>query len=265
MGQAYDKFPKTGVGAHQPEQIWRDFEMFNIHINAHKQRWLKDVIDIMDCHRLDEDFCGLPDTSFDWNLTQSPAESGAITPACVDMVNGVLDFRTEGDDGDNAELTQMCECWQMASCYPLYGEIRFYLGDVIDTDFWFGYILQHTFFTPPAEYAVFRKDDTDALLDFTNTVTGAAAPTTTLGIATLVECTWYRLGIHWDGDGTIRYFLFADGDFPQTVLATGSHTTNIPAMVMSFGFGIQAGEGEVKDLYVDYVKSAQLRVITTPA
>jgi len=263
MGQDNLKFPKTGVGAHQPEQIWRDFEMFNIHINAHKQRWLKDVVDIMDCHRLEEDFCGLPDTTNDWELAESPVGSGAITPVCADMVNGVLKLATDGDDGDNAELTQMCECWQMANCYPLYGEIRFYLADVIDTDFWFGYILQHTFFTPPAEYAVFRKDDGDALLDFTNTVTGAAAPTTQLGMATLIKDTWYRLGIHWDGQGTIRYFLFADGNFPQTVLATGSHTTNIPAMVMSFGFGVQSGADAEKYLYVDYVKSCQLRVIST--
>ena len=84
-------------------------------------------------------------------------------------------------------------------------------------------------------------------------------------IATLAACTWYRLGIHWDGDGTIRYFLFQDGNFPQTVLATGSHTTNIPTSVMNFGFGIQSGAVAVKDLFVDYVKSAQLRVITTPA
>jgi len=265
MGQAYDKFPKTCVGAHQPEQIWRDFDMFNIHINAHKQRWLKDVVDIMDCHRLEEDFCGLPDTSFDWNLAQSPAGSGVITPACVDMVNGVLDFRTEGDDGDNAELTQMCECWQFVDCYPLYGEIRFYLSDVIDTDFWFGYVLDHTWFgVAPNEYAVFHKDDTNALLDFSTRVGGAVA-TDTNAIATLVACTWYRLGIHWDGDGTIRCFLFQDGNFPQTVLATGSHTTNIPTSVMNFGFGIQSGAAAVKDLFVDYVKSAQLRVITTPA
>ena len=258
--QAYDKFPKCNVGAHAPEQIWRDFSMFNIHINAHKQRWLKDVCDIMDCHRLDEDFCGLPDTTYDWNLAQSPAASGVITPACIDMVNGVLDFRTEGDDGDNGELTQMCECWQFVNCYPCYGEIRFYLGDVIDTDFWFGYVQGHTWFgVAPQEYAVFHKDDGDAFLDFSNAIGGVA--TTTVNIATLVQCTWYRLGIHWDGDGTIRFFLIQDGNFPQTILETGLHTSNLPTTVMSFGFGIQAGEAEVKDLYVDYVKSAQLRVI----
>ena len=259
MGQAYDKYPKISVGAHQPEHIWREFEMFNIHINAHKQRWLKDVCDIMDRHRFEDDFCHTPDTSYDWNLSQSPAGSGVATPGCTDMVNGVLDLATEGDDDDNGELTQMCECWKLDNCYPLYGEIRFKLSDVLQSDFWFGYIETASWFTTPDNYVVFKKDDGDAALDFANALTGTA--TTTTGIATLVALTWYRLGIHWDGDGTIRYFLIQDGNFPQTILATGSHTTNIPTTELAFGFGIQAGEAAAKHLYVDYVKSAQKRVI----
>ena len=260
MGQEYDKFPKTDVGSHQPEQIWRDWEMFNIHINAHKQRWLKDVIDIMDCHRFEADFCGLPDTTFDWNLTESPGGSGVLAlTLCEDEVNGVLDLQTYDTDNAYGELTQMCECWKFLNCYPCYGEIRFNLSEVLQCDFWFGYIQAHTWFTAPNDYAVFHKDDGDALLDFANAVGGVATNTTNM--ATLVAGTWYRLGIHWDGSGTIRYFLIQDGNFPQTILATGSHTTNIPTTEMSFGFGIQAGEAADKHLYVDYVKSCQLRVI----
>jgi len=261
MGQAYDKFPKTDVGTHQPELIWRDFEMFNIHINAHKQKWLKDVTDIMDCHRLEEDFCGLPDVTYDWLMSQSPGSSGVDAAACQDMVNGVYRIRTDGQEDDRGEFTQICECWDFVNCYPLYGEIRFYLDDAVQTDFWFGYVQNHTWFGAgiPNDYAVFHKDDGDALLDFANAVGGVATNTTNM--ATLVTDTWYRLGIHWDGAGTIRFFLFQDGNFPQTCLATGSHTTNIPTAVMSFGFGLNAGEAAVKDLFVDYVKSCQLRVI----
>jgi hypothetical protein len=261
MGQAFDKFPKTCVGTHQPEQIWRDWEMFNIHINAHKQRWLKDVIDILDCHRFEEDFCGWPDTSFDWNLHEAPSTSGVQAVACNDIVNGVLKFQTHNSEDAHGELTQMCECWKFVNCYPCYGEIRFFLDDAVQTDFWFGYIQGHEFIgAAPNDYAVFHKDDGDALLDFATRV-GAAVATEATAIATLVQCTWYRLGIHWDGAGTIRYFLIQDGNFPQTILATGSHTTNIPTTEMSFGFGIGAGEDAAKSLYVDYVKSCQLRVI----
>ncbi len=263
MGQAYDKFPKTCVGTHQPEQIWRDHEMFNIHINAHKQRWLKDVVDIMDCHRFEDDFCNCVDTTFIWEWVEYPGASGALTKCCVDMVNGVLELVTENDEGDRSELTQRCECWKFVNCYPSYGEIRFHLDDVLQCAFWFGYIQGHTWFgvTPPQNTAVFYKADGSAALNFETRLAGAQTATT--GIATLVQVVWYRLGIHWDGNGTIRYFLMQDGNFPQTVLATGSHTTNLPTTELSFGFGIEAGEDDYKTLAVDYVKSAQLRVIET--
>jgi len=261
MSQAFDKFPKTNVGTHQEEQIWRDWEMFNIHINSHKMRWLKDISDIMDCHRFEDDFCNCPDVTngFIWQLYEFPGTSGALTNCCVDEVNGVMELITEFDEDDSSELTQYCECWKFSGCYPCYGEIRFHLDDVLQCDFWFGYTQGHSWFAVPQEAAVFYKDDGSALLNFRTTLAGANTSAT--GIATLVACDWYRLGIHWDGDGTIRYFLFQDGNFPQTVLATGSHTTNLPTTEMSFGFGIRAGEADSKTLAVDYVKSAQLRVI----
>jgi len=260
MGQAYDKFPKTCVGAHQPELIWRDFDMFNIHINAHKQRWLKDMIDIIDAHRFVDDFCNDLGIDDRWTLSESPSASGISLEKCVDLVNGVFDFDTNGEDDAYGELTQPCECWKLVNCYPLYGEIRFKLSDVTESDFWFGYIQTHSWFTTPNNYVVFKKDDGDAFLDFATRLAAATA-TATNQILTLINDTWYRLGIHWDGEGTIRYFVIQDGDFPQTILATGSHTTNIPTTELAFGFGIRAGAAAIKHLYVDYVKSAQKRVI----
>lgn len=260
MPQAFDKFPKTNVGAHQEEQIWRDFEMFNIHIDAHKQRWLKDVIDIIDAHRFVDDFCNDVDTLDRWQLEESPSGSGIKVEQCVDMVNGVFDFDTNGEDAAYGELTQPCKCWKLVNCYPLYGEIRFKLSDVTQCDFWFGYIETHSWFIAPNNYVVFHKDDNNAYLDFATRLT-AATPTETSEILTLVNDTWYRLGMHWDGEGTIRYFVIEDGDFPQTILETGSHTTNIPATELALGFGIRAGAAAAKHLYVDYIKSAQKRVI----
>jgi len=262
MGQEYDKFPKTNVGTHQPEQIWRDWEMFNIHINSHKMRWLKDVTDIMDCHRFEDDFCNCPDITngFIWQRHEWPGTSGAHSQCCVDMVNGVLELVTREDENDSIELTQYCECWKFLNCYPCYGEMRFHLDDAVECDFWFGYTQDNSwFFPPPQEAAVFYKNDDSALLNFETRIAGVA--TVSPGIATLVECEWYRLGIHWDGQGTIRYFLFQDGNFPQAVLATGSHTTNLPTTELALGFGIAAGADAQKTLAVDYVKSAQLRVI----
>ena len=257
--QYYDKFPKTGVGTNQQEQIWRDWQMFNIHINSHKMRWLKDVTDILDCHRFEDDFCNCPDTTFTYYLYQWPGSSGVETSCCTDMVNGVLDLATGPEDDDQGELTQYCECWKAVNCYPFYGEIRFYLDDDDQNEFWFGYIQGHTWFGGTQNAIVFHKDDGDRLLDFDTTLAGVT--TTTTGIATLTQCVWYRLGIHWDGNGTVRYFLIQDGNFPQTILATGSHTTNIPTTELAFGFGLRNGEAAEKHLFVDYIKSAQLRVI----
>lgn len=259
MSQAFDKFPKTSVGTHQEEQIWRDWEMFNIHINSHKMRWLKDITDIMDCHRFEDDFCNCLDITDTWYLYQWPGTSGVEVQCCLDKVNGVLDLGTGPDDDDQVELTQYCECWKCVDCYPLYGEIRFYLDDDDENEFWFGFIQGHSWFANPTNAMVFHKDDGNMLLDFDTELAGGLTSTT--GLYTMTQDIWYRLGIHWDGNGTVRYFLFQDGNFPQTVLATGSHTTNIPTTELSFGFGLRNGEAVNKHLYVDYVKSAQLRVI----
>lgn len=252
MGQDDLKFPKADVGEHRPELILRDFMMRNLRIEHDKFLWLKDVIDIVDAHRFEDDFCGIPTDGVPWDL---PIPGGY---SCEDMVNGVLKLDTTA--ASPQEMIQICECWKLVDCYPLYGEIRFKLPDVATPDFWFGYIADDTsppsFYTPPTNYVVFRKDAGDALLDFVTELGGV--PTTKIGAFTLIANTWYRLGIHWDGDGTVRYFVIKDGDFPQTILAAGSHTTGIPTTELAFGFGIR---GTTVVSYTDYVKSAQLRVI----
>ncbi len=258
------EYPKVldNDDAHQPELLWRDFLTHNLHIQHDKMVFLKDVIDIIDAHRFAEDFCSLPDVTYSWDLIQSPSGSGAETLACADKVNGVLQIVTEGDDDDSGELVQQCECWKLVDNYPLYAELRFKLSDAKETDFWFGLITGTTgyFAGPPNDYVVFKKDDGDNNLDFANALNGAGNDTDTT--QDLVDDTWYRLGIHWDGEGNIRWFVIEDGDFPQTILATGTVTTYIVQdEELTLGFGIQAGEAKAKTLSVDYVKVSQKRVI----
>jgi len=242
------EYPKVldNDDAHQPELLWRDFRMHNLHIQHDKMLYLKDVIDIIDAHR----------------LLESPGTSGVDTVACADEVNGVLELVTEGDDDDNGELVQQCECWKLVDCYPLYAELRFKISDAEQTDFWFGLITGAAgfFAGPPNDYVVFKKDDGDNNLDFANATNGAGNDTDTT--FDLVDDTWYRLGFHWDGDTTIRWFVIQDGDFPQTVLATGTVATSIVQdEELTIGFGIQAGEAAAKTLSVDYIKCVQMRVI----
>jgi len=259
------QYPKTGIGTHQREEIWRSPFMANTHINAHKLRFLKNIIDPIDCHRFVDDFCNIPDLTYEWYLHQYPAGSGITGPSCTDHVNGVLSMTTEGDDDDSGELTQMCECWKLAACYPLYAEIRMQLGIegagiARDCDFWFGLVEDHQWFALPTNWVAIHKDDNDVDFEFGTSNGGVSTNMDNL-YSPVIWNVWYRLGIHWDGVSTLRYFIMQDGDFPQTILATGTKTDNIPMTAeLALGFGIRAGAAMSVWLGVDYVKCCQLRV-----
>ena len=270
---AYDplQYPKSNVGSHQQEQIWRSPFMANTHINAHKLRFLKNIIDPIDDHRFEDDFCNKPNLNFVWYLHQARQGSGLETPDCNNEVNGVLSMTTGGDEDDSGELTQMCECWKLAHCYPLYAEIRMRIvspsglsGPARSPDFWFGLVEDHQWFALPTNWVAIHKDATDWDFEFGTSNGGVSTNMDNL-YQPVNWNIWYRLGIHWDGVTTLRYFIIQDGNFPQTILATGTKTDNIPmAAELGLGWGIRQGAGEAISLNVDYVKCTQLRVIEEP-
>jgi len=266
MGQDDLKFPKSDIpdSPHQPELIIRDHAMKNYHTNSHKMRWLKDVIDITDAHRFVDDFdtfispvsgdgC---ENVFAWDETVA---AGGGTCALTDMVNGVLLLSTGQTENDAIELAKPFEAFMCEDCYPLYAEIRFKISEAIQSDFWFGLVIGQGWFGTPADAIIFESVDGDASIRFI-TRTGAAQTLIDTGID-LADNTWIRLGFHWDGDGTVRYFVIADGNAPQTILAAGAHTTHIPTTELQPGFGIRSGADGAQLLYIDYVKCVQLRVI----
>ncbi len=257
MPQDFDKFPKTDVGAHQEEQIIRDFEMFNYHINSTKMRWLKDVIDIIDAHRYMFDFCEGLDDGILWNVD----ETNAASYSCSNVVNGVLLLQNGGALDDRIEVTRLCECWKFVDNYPLYAEIRFQIDDPTLGEFWFGFITGTTFFTQPDDFFVFEVDGAaDSNLEISNQVNGAGNETLTGH--TLSDDTWLRLGLHWDGSGTVRWFVIQDGDAPQTILYTGSVTTSIVQdEELTIGFGVRNEGGAARSMSIDYLKVCQKRVI----
>ncbi len=261
MGQEFDKFPKPGVGAHQEEQIIRDFEMFNYHINSTKMRWLKDVIDIIDAHRYMFDFCEGLDDGILWNVDVIEIGQGSATYTCNNEVNGVLLLQNAGNEDDHIEVTRLCECWKFVNCYPLYAEIRFKIDNPTLGEFWFGFVTGTSFFTPPNDFFVFEVDgNADSNLEVSNQVNGAGNEDQTGH--TLSNDTWLRLGLHWDGAGTVRWFVIQDGDAPQTILFSGQVTTSIVQdEELTIGFGIQNGSAAARHMHVDYLKVAQKRVI----
>lgn len=258
-----EQYPKTDVGEHQEEQIIRDFNMFNYHINSHKMRWLKDVIDVIDAHRFVDDFCGELDVTYEWEYSRGGQEVGV----CQDEVNGVVKLSTGAELNTRCEITQRNECWKLKDCYPLYAEARIKISSITKSVFWFGLIEGTTFVTGthPDNYVAFFSPSGNANIEFLSRSLNAAYADYGPFIDTGIDYAagkWIRLGLHWDGEGTVRWFVIEDGNAPQTILATGLRTTYIPqAQTLTLGLGIKTSDSDAKSISVDYIKCAQLRVI----
>jgi len=250
------EYPNSEAGTNQKEKFIRDIEFLNYHINHDKWRWFMHQHPQM-AHRWEDDFDAWD--SEHYNISTTENGSGNASEAITDMVNGVLLITNDDADNDNDEITLQGESWKLLTGYPLYAEIRFKLSDATQSDFWFGLITGTTFFTAPNDYVVFKKDDGDVNLDFAVAKDGTGSDTDTT--VDLADGVWKIVGFHFDGNGTIRWFVFTDGDEPQTCAANGSVTANIPDdEELTLGFGLQNGEGAAKALYVDYIYCAQRRV-----
>ena len=253
MAQPTENFPIATPGTQQKQLYIHDVYFLNYHINHDKWNWFR-MYDITEAHRDCEDF-DVYDTD-DWTVVNT----GAATEALTDLVNGVILLTNAGANNDLVELIRVAEAWKLVSGYPLYAEIRFKLSEVTLIDFYFGLIASggSGYFAGIDDGVYFRKDDGDANIDFCTEEGGTIVPTDT-GID-IEELTWIRLGFHWDGDETIRWFVIRDSD--RYILAAGSHTTGIcQDEEFELGFGIRNGEADGKAMYVDYTKVVQKRAI----
>jgi len=246
-----DQFPTTSVGTHQPQRFIHDIQFLNYHINHDKWDWFKFFTPEF-AARIEEHFFKWNPT--DWTITTVEA-AGAATEAISDHVNGVLLVTNGTADDDRDEITTQAESFKLLDNYPLYASMRFKISDPTQSDLWFGLIPAASYWAAtPDDGVLFSKQDGDANLDFITRYNAAQALTDT-GID-LEALTWLRLGFHWDGDHTVRYFVFRDSDL--YCLAQGSHTTYIcQDQEFRFGFGLMNGEADAKAIYVDYIKCAQ--------
>lgn len=248
------EFPHADAGTLHPELFIRDIDFLNYHINHDKWDWFRNF-GIIDAHRDKDDFDLWLAT--DYTITAV----GAGTQALADMPNGVLVVTNAAADNDVTEIVRDAETFLLQSGNPFYAEMRFKISEVIQSEFWFGLVTGNVWFAAPDDYAVFHKDDGDVNLDFSCAKDATATDVDTT--VDLANITWLRIGFHFDGAGTIRWFVFTDGDEPQVCAAMGLVTTNIPDdEYMTIGFGIMNGEDQAaKVLYVDYWKAVQKRVI----
>ena len=253
--QANENFPVADPGSHQIQKFIHDIEFLNYHINHDKWAWFR-LFDITEAHRFECDF-DIYDTGH-WTVTTTEAGSGSATEALTDLVNGVLIITNDDADNDLDELSLVGETWKILDSYPLYAEIRFKVSDATQIDFFFGLIAGASYYAGIDDGVYFRKDDGDANIDFCTEYNGSVTATDTG--EDLADLTWIRLGFHWDGAGTMRYFVIRDSD--RYILATGTQTTYIcQDQELRLAFGIRNGETVAKALYVDYVKVVQKRAI----
>lgn len=255
------EFPHAMLADYHKEKFIRDIDFLNYHINRDKWGWFKNF-HLAFAHRIEEDFCCFDSDCWTTNTTE--AGSGSATEACTDMVNGVLLVTNAGGNGDLDELTYGCECFKLVSGFPIYAEARFKIDDPDNASFWFGLITGATWFTAPNDYIVFYVGAGNDDLYFASAAAGAATAVDT-GID-LEDDTFYRVGFHWDGNGTLRYFVFTEpagyeyeGGY---CVATGTITTNISqTQELTLGFGLRNDEAAAHQLWVDYVMGVQKRVI----
>lgn len=186
-------------------------------------------------------------TAADWTVT----EVGVATQALANTSNGDLLITNAAADNDSSFSQLVGEAFAYSATGRLMYKTRFKVSDATQSDFVSG--LQITDTTPLAvtDGIYFRKDDGDALLDFV--VIKDSTATTVTGVHTMVDDTYVTLEFHYDGSGTIDYYV--DG-----VLLGSAATTNAPDdEVLTISFGIQNGEAVAKTMTVDYVKAAQDR------
>lgn len=260
-----EQMPHVGAGRaekYKTERFFRDIKFLNLHIEQHKWELIK-LLDIIDAHRFEEDFCGY-DADI-WTVTEDA--SGVFTINCMDKVNGVLQVVSPAQDNDRIEVVQECECWKLVDCYPLYAEIRLQVSNAaadFNNDWWFGLIAgTHLLSGAMNDGVYFKKDDGDFNIDFVTELNGNTTESSAVYIYS--DSLWIRLGFYFNGDPStprVYYFVIKDEDQPQEILATGSHTTNIVQdEELALGFGLMNGAAASNTLLVDYVKCVQKRVI----
>ena len=247
-----EHFPHYGLGGTVPELYLMDLYPLNYHINHDKWDVIRNYVDLRSAVRFEDDFLKSLGTS-----TWTVSKTGAGTNVITDEANGVLLITNAAADNDKVQYLSNGQSFILQAGFPVYVEGRFKLSDVLQSDFFFGLVDAEYLGASTANGVYFHKDDGDANIDIAveDTTTVVTADT---GIDA-VNATYIVLAFHYDGAGTIRWFIFTDAGI---VRATGEITAGFPLGEELFlGFGLMNGEGVAKNLSVDYVKAVAKRIV----
>lgn len=252
-----EHFPHVDV---DKELYFRDQDFVNYHINHDKWAFLIRDFDIINSHRLCLDFDDY--SASNWVITTTEDGSGSAAETCIDFINGVLLVTNDDATGDSDELVWAYRTFCIAKSFPLYFETRLKLTDVSLQVFWAG-LVDYTggYFGGSVLNGVYFLWDGTVLYAVVMTAGSSVAhPLTDV----LADLTWVRLGIHWDGDSTVRFFVFDDSVPPQICSDQHFVTAGYPVpdtILLAPGFGIQNIDASAEAIYVDYFKCVQRRAI----
>ncbi len=189
-------------------------------------------------------------TAADWTITTTETGGGSATEVITDEAGGVLLVTNDDGDDESDEFQLVGEAYQLAQGKPLWLEGKFKLSDVDDSDFFFGLTTVDTTLIDGTQDGVwFQSDDGDANLDY-HADKDTTESTGDTGID-LSDNTYVRLGITWDGVGTVNFWV--DG-----VIVSSATANIIDDELVRISFAVQNGSGSARTLSCDYIKCFQV-------
>jgi hypothetical protein len=248
------------VGTNTRELYGRDVDFINYHINHDKWMIMLQDFDIINAHRLCLDFDSF--AAGDWVITTVEAGGGSAAEMLLDFINGVLLVGNDSAKADSDELVWAVKTFCIAKSYPLYWEMRLKITDVDLANAWAGLVDSTTGYYDGSVsngcYFLLSGGVLYACVESAGTVVAEEVD--------LVpeDLTWIRLGIHWDGESMVRFFVFTDQDACQPCSAQVYASAGYPVVdtiLLAPGFGIQNVNAQAEALYIDYSKCVQRRAI----
>lgn len=186
----------------------------------------------------------------DWTITSV----GSATQALTDGDGGLLLVTNAAADDNSCFFDKKGASFLLAAGKKSIFKARFKVSDATQSDFVIG--LQVTDTTPLSvtDGIFFQKDDGDAQLDVYCRKDATTGSTSATNIATVADDTYLSVGLYYDGNATLAYFV--------NDVQLGSLDASIsflPDTALTVSFGIQNGEAVAKLLTVDYIFAAKER------
>lgn len=188
----------------------------------------------------------------DWVITTTEAGGGDATEAlAADEIGGALLITNDAADNDSDELQQTEEIWGLQAGKKMWYETRIKVSDATQSDLFLGLAITDTTIIDGTTDSVgFRKDDGDANIDVVSEKN--STETLTDSGKDLVDDTYVKLGMYWDGVSTVEFYVDRN--------KVASHTTNNPDDEnLTITMAIQNGEAVAKTMTVDYIYVCQQR------